>query len=427
MTRTKKPPVFPWILYDFANTIYSMNILTMYFAVWLVEDLGKPDLVYSIAFSSSMALVALTMPVIGAYSDFGSRRRSLLIAYTLLSVGATAAFGFLAPAGPTGGLLLLTLVLFALSNYGFQGAQVFYNGILPEISSPKTIGRISGYGVAAGYLGAIFGLFLVAPFVDGGIDAIGLDIPGLEGKGRSAAFLPTAVFFLLFSLPLLLLYRSPARVTSAPPRIRAIVRDLVRSLVDTRRYPGVRAFLLANYLLVDAVHTVILFAALYAQNVMGFSDQVKIPFFIVATTGAGLGSFVTGRLADRIGALKTYRLVMWGWLVCLGVLAVNVSPTLFWPAGVLMGALLGGVWTTSRPLLAVLTPQEEHGRFFGLFALSNKAAAIFGPLLWGGIVLVFESMGPARYRLAIASLFVLVVLGLLVLRRVPAGAEGPSD
>jgi UMF1 family MFS transporter len=431
--RLPHPPVLSWVLYDFANTIYSMSILTLYFAVWLVVDLGRPDIAYSIAFSLSMALVALSMPFMGALSDFGRLRRRFLIVYTLISVGATALMGLFAPAARSTAGLLLVLALFGLSNYGFQGAQVFYNAILPELAPRRRLGRISGYGVAAGYAGAFIGILLVGPFVEGAVPGLGLRIPGVRAGGRASAFLPTAIFFLLFALPLLLRYRPPGPSSGdssrgpSLPGWRAIAADVRRSLLDTRRYPGVRSFLLANLFFVDAVHTVIVFAALYAEKVMGFPDSVKIPFFLVATVAAGLGSLVAGRLVDRMGPLRTLRWVMAGWIVCLALLTASPNQAAFWLAGCLMGALLGCVWTTSRPLLAVLTPRGEHGRFFGLFALSNKAAAILGPLLWGTVVSLFEGLGPFRYRLATSSLVLLILMGFFFLRGVSEPSSAPGE
>lgn len=421
MTRTRLPRgAFEWALYDFANTIFSMNVLTMYLAQWIVVDRGVESFWYSLANSVSMALVAVTLPVLGALADGapGGRVR-WLFGFTVAAVGGTALIG-LAAQGPSGlGTVVAALAAFALANYAFQGSLVFYNALLPRVSTPATIGWISGFGVALGYCGSIVGLLLVKPFVDAG--------------GRSAAFLPTAALFALFAVPLFLRFPPWGRRAEGAPgaladpaaplpfatRLRAAVNDVKEALRDTKRHPGVRRFLIANWLFVDAISTVILFMAVYAQEVMGMPDSVKIPFFILSTSGAIVGSLVAGRAADRLGPKRVLGWILVGWSVTLALVALTAAPVVFWSAGILIGICLGGTWTTSRALLARLTPEAAHGRFFGLYALADKAAAVVGPLIWGVIVWVAAPLGPMRYRLAILVLVGFIVAGWWVLRGVP--------
>ena len=420
-----------WAFYDFANTIFSMNVLTMYLAQWVVVDRGVEDVWYSVAYSVSMALVALTLPVLGALADFkaGGRLRFLL-GFTIASVAGTALIGLAARNVPGSGAVTAALFAFGIANYAFQGSLVFYNALLPQVSTPATIGRVSGFGVALGYLGAIAGLLLVSPFVDGKLPFTDIQLPWPPAGGRAAAFYPTAFFFAVFALPLFLRVRVDGAGGSAAggegnPWRRAI-RETWNALRDTRRYPGVRRFLLANYLFVDAINTVIIFMAVYAQEVMGMPDTVKIQFFIVATTGAVIGSLLLGRLSDRWGHRRVLMAVLCGWAVALSIVALSQNKGLFWVAGILVGICLGGTWTSSRALLAALTPAESHGRFFGLYALSDKAAAVVGPLVWGLIVWVGKPLGPLRYRLAVASLVLFVLAGLALLRTVPEPAEAKA-
>lgn len=425
--RPPAPPrgAFAWALYDFANTIFSMNVTTMYLSKWVVLDRGREDLWYSGAYSLSMLFVALTLPVMGVLSDATGGRVRYLLGFTVVAVTATAAIGAAAlnVAGTAG--VLLVLGLFVVANYAFQGSLVFYNALLPVVSTPATIGRVSGLGVSIGYVGAIVGLLLVAPFVEGRLPLLGGTLPWPPAGGRAAAFYPTALFYALFSIPLFLRVRDPKSSlvpVQLPPlgaRVRAAGAEIVATLRDTAAYPGVRRFLVANYLFVDAISTAILFMALYAQIVMGMSDGVQIPFFIVATTGAVVGSLVFGRLSDRFGPKRILSGILLGWIVALLTIAVARHPVLFWTTGAVVGALMGGTWATTRPLLAGLTPADQHGRFFGLYALSDKAAAILGPLVWGLIIWVGRPLGPFRYRLAVASLALFVLGGWWLLRGVP--------
>ncbi len=408
-----------WALYDLANTVYSMNVLTLFFAQWVTVDRGREDLWYSLFFSASMALVALTLPYLGLRSDRTGRRLGFLAVFTGASVGATALLGFLTRASGLAGLLA-ALAVFAISNYAFQGALVFYNALLPTVSTPETRGRVSGLGVALGYVGSFVGMILVTPFVTGTVPILNLAVPGVHAGGRTAAFLPTAIFFALFSLPVFLRVREPRRAPAAPlPSFPEALTQILATLADARRYPGVFRFLIANLLLVDAIQTVIIFMAVYAQKVMGLPDSAKVTFFMLATVPAIGGSFLAGWLADRLGARRVLTATAWLWVASLVAVAATPSRAVFYVIGGVVGALLGAVWTTSRPLLLALTPPGEEGRLFGLYAFSNKAAAIVGPLLWGATVLVAEPMGPARYRLAVGVLAVMAAAGATLFLSVP--------
>jgi len=408
-----------WATYDLANTIFSMNVISLYFPQWVVEDRGRADLWVSVAFSASMLAVALTLPYQGLWSDRRGRRIPFLLVYTAVAVAGTALLGPVTRGVGTG-IVLAALGLFALSNYAYQGAQVFYNALLPSVSTPATRGRVSGLGVGLGYVGSFVGLLLVAPFVEGKMPILGWTYPGIAGGGRSAAFLPTAALFALFSIPVFLGVREGSPGSGPAPSRSEAWRDIRTVLRDRTRYPGVGAFLLGNLLVVDAIHTVILFMAVFAQRVMGLPDSVKITFFLLATAPAILGSFVAGWCSDRFGPRRAVLTTAGGWVMVLAATAFTRSVPVFYVLGGLVGMLLGSTWTTSRALLLTLTPPQEEGRLFGLLAFSNKAAAVVGPLLWGLTVLVLEGLGPLRYRVAVGVLALMALTGTLVLRRVPA-------
>ena len=165
-----------------------MNVISLYFALWVTIDKGGQDIYYSTALSLSMLGVALSVPVFGAISDNTGRRQGPLTILTLLCVFCT---------GLIGGVdnIWMGLFLFAIANYCYQSALVFYNGMMPSVSQGTHVGLVSGYGVALGYLGSIAGMIMVKPFVDEG--------------GRSAAFLPTAALVLFFALPCFFFVKDP--------------------------------------------------------------------------------------------------------------------------------------------------------------------------------------------------------------------------
>ena len=215
-----------------------MNVISLYFALWVTVDHGGQDILYSTALSLSMLAVALSVPVFGALSDTTGKRRAPLIGLTLLCVFATGLIG-------TTNHLWTGLVLFMVANYGYQSALVFYNGMLPSISRGSHVGLVSGYGVALGYLGSILGMVLVKPFVESG--------------GRSLAFLPTAGLLLFFSLPCFLFVKDAETRTTPSFRIKEAFRRLKETFLRARQYQSLFRFILIHFLVLDAVNTIIAF------------------------------------------------------------------------------------------------------------------------------------------------------------------------
>jgi UMF1 family MFS transporter len=417
--RAPRREVWSWALYDFANTIFSMNIVTLYFAVWIVTTRGASNTAYSIATSVSSLLVLLLAPWIGAVSDASGRRKPWVVALTLVSVGATLALSLLARAPLSGpAAIALLLAVFAAANTAYQLALPPYNAMLTDLAAPHERGGLSGLGTAVGYVGSIAGVLLVAPFVTGGM--------GIPAGGREASFAPTAALFLLFSLPLFFVCRDrfprPRREAASVP-LRRIAGELSAAFRQARRYPGLRRFVVASYFYQDALGTAISFMALYAVTVLGLPEGGEIKLFVVLTIPAIAGAWAAGRACDWLGPRRALGWVLAGWIA--GLAAIALAPTLsgFWIGGVLVGFAFGGIWSAERPLLLRLVPQGEAGRFFGLLALSARAASIVGPLIWAVIVdgLAKPLGRNVSYRIAVGSLAVMMLVALWLLRGVPDG------
>jgi UMF1 family MFS transporter len=439
--------VISWALYDFANTIYSMNILSLYFAGWLVIDLGYDDIYYSLAFAASMLLAAILMPALGYLSDnpaSGRRKIRYLMIFTIGAVLSVAAFALLPPA-----MIGFILILFALSNFFYEGGIVFYNALLASVAEPDNVGKVSGFGVALGYTGSVIGMVLVLPFVTGNL--FGLHIPFISEGGKSAAFLPTAIFFAVFSVPIFLFVREKViRAAVTPNRspagngmpshaagLKAAYTDIWMSIKSTEKYPGMLRFLIADWFFEDAIATVIIFMAVYTERVLAMGADDRTAFFIISTVCAMLGSYPLGRLADRYQPKRVLFFIVLGWILVLILFAFNSLPTIFWILGPIIGVLLGGVWAVGRPLLMQLSPPEKLGEFFGLYSLSGRAAAVGGPLLWGAVVYIFspertigkiavdllgmDSVSAVKlpYRLAVLALAAMMAVGLFIFRKVP--------
>jgi UMF1 family MFS transporter len=388
--------IFSWSLYDFANTIFSMNVISLYFALWVTVDHGGQDILYSSALSLSMLAVAVSVPVFGALSDTTGKRRGPLIGLTLICVFCTGLIG-------ATDHLWTGLILFMVANYGYQSALVFYNGMLPSISRGSHVGLISGYGVALGYLGSIIGMLMVKGYV--------------ESDGRSAAFLPTAGLLLLFSLPCFLFVKDPEiKQTDSPVRLKEAFNTLKQTFLRAQQYRSLFRFILIHFLVLDAVNTIIAFMAIYANKVIGFSGGQITNFLISSTVGAMIGSWIIGILVKHKGVIWSYWLVLGLWIVALFLAAISQSEALFWIVGPIAGIGMGGVWVVSRAFIIELSPPEKVGEFFGLYGLAGKAASIMGPMLWGGVVWALDSTETLKYRIAVTVLLGIVATAAFLFR-----------
>jgi MFS transporter, UMF1 family len=441
-----------WALYDFSNTIWSMNVVSLYFATWLVVDLGASNAAYSWATSISSIVMAVSVPILGAISDARRRRKPWVVWFTVISCVATAAIGYIGTRGVpmygeavvggstrpesyhiSGMPLLMIAIAFSVANYAYQAAQPFYNAMLPELVPPEELGTLSGLGTAVGYTGTIVGLLLVAPFFDGQIPFVGAIsstftgvlhtiFPTTSTGGRVATFMPTAVLFLLFSLPLFFFCRdrNPAP-RGAPIRWRQAFVEVGNTVRDAREHPGTLRFIIASFIYQDAVGTIAAVLGLYAIKAVGFHQSEVNTLYILLTVPAVLGSYICGWLVDRFGAQRALFGVILGWAVLLlGLIALPGKPA-FWVLGALIGFIFGGVPTAERPLLLSLVPDREAGRFFSLMLLSSRAASFLGPLVWAYAVDGLEPRygSGVAYRVGVGTVAVFFIASLFVLHGVP--------
>ncbi|MEO8620277.1 MAG: MFS transporter [bacterium] len=445
-----------WALYDFANTIFSMNVATLYFSVWLIKDLGASSTLYAIGNGLSSLLVVLSVPVLGTLSDVRRRRKPWVVGFTIASCLACAAIGIfgqttlpivgaqtigatttLSSWHPTYGTFAWVILAFIIANYTYQAAQPFYNAMMADLVPPVERGRLSGIGTAVGYVGTIVGLLLIFPFFGGELPLFGplpagfvgalrAVVPFTSHAGRVSTFVPTALLFLLFSLPLFVFCRDHYPVVEKTAiNWRQAFRDVVHTLRDARRYPGAMPFIVASFLYQDAIGTIVSFMAIYAIKAMKFPDGTETTLFLVLTIPAIFGSYLAGILTDRLGPKGTLVLTIVGWIVLLVAMVLVPSQKAFWAVGLLIGLIFGGVPTAERPMLLSLVPKEEAGRFFSLMLLSSRAAAVVGPLIWATTVDVLEPVQGTgvAYRAAVLTVIAMFAGSLILMRRVPDASQ----
>lgn len=366
-----------------------------------------------------MLLAALASPYVGALADYSGRRRALLTGSTLLTVCATA---LLALVGP--GDVALGMSLFVVGTVGFEAGYVFYNAFLPDVSTPRTIGRISGWGWAIGYAGGLLSLTACLPLLRLPLrDAAGALDPSAV-TARQASFLVVAAFYLLFALPAFfwLPGASPAGRLGSPADIAAAgFRRLRWTLSRLRRHREVVKFLLASIFFTDGITTVISFSAIYATVTFGFSSAEVVVLFLVLNVVAFPGALVCGHLADRIGPRRTILLTLLLWIAVVVLGALARSRAAFW--GMACGAAvgMGGTQAVSRSFMAQISPRDRESEFFGFYVLAGKFASMFGPLVFG---LVSAATGSQRAAVLSLLPFFLAGLALTASIRERAAIEG---
>lgn len=395
-------PVLAWCLYDLANTIFAMNMTSYHFPVWVVSDLGGKELWYSLAFGSSMLVSALLMPCLGAAADRGWGRVRPMALCTVVCVVLTGVLSWI-PSLP------LALTLFALANFFYQLAGLFYNALLPGIAPSGALGKVSGAGVALGYIGTLIGIVATAPFAD--------------RWGRQATFLPTALLFLLAALPSFFWIKEKG-AASAPASAKPVLslsKDSARTAEPVRTV--LAPLLPSAFLGLCVVGVAILFMSVYAKQAIGLTDAELQTLLLGATAVTILASFGWGWLTDRFGGFRVLGWVWWFWVLAFGLASLSFDKRLFIVVACLSGAAMGGTWVSSRVMLIERVGPDRVGEAFGLFGLISRISAVVGPVAWGAILWVAEPLGPVRYRLATLFLFLCALASGWMYRRLPPGSS----
>jgi UMF1 family MFS transporter len=398
-----------WISYDFANTAYTVIIVTFVYSVYfknvVCAGLGnRGDFLWAIGCSLSMLIAATLSPILGAIADHSKSKKRFLIVFSLLCIVFSALLSTVQK-----GMVISGILLFVIANVGFQGGIVFYNAFLPELVPPERLGRTSGYGLAFGYLGAISIILICTPFLIGGWE------PKNLAKVRFT-FLLQAIFFGLFSLPTFIGLKE-RRGENAHTFNWSLIRTGFDRLHHTYRhlehYKELLKFLFAYLVYMEGITTVICFSTIYASNTLGFDLKELVIFYISVQTAGIIGAILFGRLADVIlpKRIISSTLVLW-MAVTLGAYLANSKPV-FWGIGLLAGLAMGSSQAVSRSMVGLLTPKEKLAEFFGFYGVFGKFSAVIGPFVFGAISAITQSQ-----RTAVLSILVFFIVGFILLQLV---------
>jgi UMF1 family MFS transporter len=404
--------VLAWCFYDFANSAYSAVIIATVFSVYFARQIvgnetGRGDQVWGWAVSTSMIIVALTSPVLGAVADRAGVRKRFLLAFTTLCILCVALFGTIRP-----GMVAWGFALAVLANVGFEGSLVYYNAYLPDIAPPDQRGYVSGLGYGIGYAGSALGLVIALPLVN--------------AKLWSATWLSVALFFVVFSIPLFRIM--PADAPGAVPMRRAAqdgIANFRRILGDALGVAELRRFLVAFFFYIDGVETTIFFASIYAATTLGFTPGQLVLMFLAVQISALVGAVLFARPIDRWGPKRVIDMSLVVWVAVAVATALTHGKAAFLVIAVIAGTQLGTVQAASRALMASLIPKGKEAEMFGFYAVVGKSSAVLGPIVFGT---VSHALG-GNQRAAVLAVGGFFVLGLLLLQRVarrPIAASPPG-
>lgn len=388
--------ILSWILFDFANTSFSIVVVTFVYAIYFKEVVCQKepigDFYWSLGTAISMLITAFISPVLGAIADYKSSKKQFLMFFTLLCIIFTSLLFFV-----SAGQILSGIIFFVIANVGFEAGLVFYDAFLPEITKEKNYGRVSGYGFAAGYLGSFVTLIFTYYFIS--INKI------------SYSFIFSALFFLLFSLPIFLLLnenKTGNKEKISPLRIG--FNRVKWTLQHLRSIKNLTLFLFSFFFFIEGVNTVIYFVGNFAISTMNFSKIELLYFFLITQITALIGAIIFGILADNIGKKITLLITLFIWIIVIYIVYFSGDKVTFYIAGSIAGSVMGATQSVSRSLMSFLVPDDKKTEFFGFYSFFGKSSAIIGPLTFG-----YVSYISANQRLAILSLLFFFIVGAILL------------
>ena len=405
-----------WTLYDWGNSAFATVVMAGFFPLffrsyWSAgQDSAQITLHLGTANSIGSLVIVLSAPLLGALADQGGFKKRFLSLFALLGIAMTLGLYW-----ATQGEWLLAAMLYAAASIGFMGANIFYDALLVDVAPRQKYDFVSGLGYAMGYLGGgllfAFCVYLVLNPADFGFAD--------DAAAVRLSFLLVGIWWLLFTLPLLLLVQETPRATPRVGMVKGSFRQLIDTFHTVRRYREVWWFLLAYWLYIDGVDTIVRMAADYGAA-LGFStDDLILALLMIQFIGFP-AAIAFGKLGERIGpktgiyiGLAAYAAItVWG--------ALMTELWEFFAIAVGVGLIQGGVQSLSRSLYARLIPPDKAAEFFGFYNMLGKFAAVAGPFLMGIVGVLTGSP-----RLAILSLLVFFILGALLLLKVPERKEQP--
>ncbi len=439
-TTTSRRNVFFWAMYDLANTIYSMVIVSLIINRYILVigqleygmSYGEVSFLYGLVSFIMQIGVAICVPILGAFSDTVGKRKPFIISLTGIILLFASLLGFFHD-------LTTVIIFYVIANVAYQFSLAFYDAMLPFIAKRDDIEKVAGFGVAWGYLGTILALAIMYPLIYILKDTVSTP-PVLPGDkpvqygfaGYWFTFFIPMVLFLVCAIPFL--YVREKQKKGKRPSIGNLIKNTFRQIrstfKDIRKHKSMFIFIIGYFFVADIANVIVLYMTPIVTDgliIAGGATLFAILFIIIATMSAVAFTYFVGKFGAKYGAKKTFYLVgaLWGIALSIGIILVFTTqyidiganlPFIFsLIMGIVAGPALGGTWTAQRIMIIELAPKEKFGEFFGFSKLSGKFSSALGPFIWGTVMLTYDIIGKAAYGWAMISVGIIMGIGILII------------
>ncbi|MDC3013657.1 MFS transporter, partial [Candidatus Marinimicrobia bacterium] len=385
-----KKQIYSWALYDWANSAFATTVMAGFFPIFFSQYWSNPDNLsvstFYLGLGNSIAslIVALLAPILGAIADRGSYKKKFLIFFAFLGIVMTLGLGFIAQ-----GMWPIALLVYIFSTIGFSGANIFYDSLLPSVSNEKNVDDVSALGFSLGYLGGgiliiINFLMISYPASFGLVDAV---------EATKYAFISVGVWWALFSIPLMLFVEEP-KFHESESLSDSVINGLIQfrnTFNDLKKLKVVATFLLAYWLYIDGVDTVVRMAANFAFT-LGFDQASIMGALVLIQLVAFFATLIYIKISNYIGLKNGIYLGILGYCVILFAGYFVESITHFYIVALLIGCFQGGIQSISRSLYSRIIPEQKSAEFYGFYNMLGKFAAVFGPVLMGSVTLFLSNI-----------------------------------
>ena len=406
--------VWSWALYDWANSAFATTVMAGFFPIFFksywASDLSDAESTFAIGSVNSLVglLIAFSAPILGAFADAGDSKRKFLFSFIFLGIIATGYLFFIPESS-----WKLAVIFYGIGVIGFSGGNIFYDSLLVTVSKEKERNRVSALGFSLGYLGGgILFLLNVVMFLNP-------NWFGLENQIEAVlwSFMSVAIWWFVFSLPIYLKVKEPIQNIDRKP-IYMVISEAFRNLLNTARsikkYKSAVIFLLAYFLYMDGVDTIIRMATSYGSDI-GLSATSMIQALLLTQFVGFPATLVFGYYADKFGYKYSLSFAIIVYIFVVLFSAQMDTALEFYVVASVVGLVQGGVQAISRSFFSTLIPENKAAEFFGFYNFIGKSSVFIGPFMVSGIALLTESP-----NLGILSLLILFIPGLILLWKVPS-------
>lgn len=409
-----------WILYDWANSAYSIIISTAVFplsfkAAATSAGVSSVDSTAYLGYTIAIATFILAMlgPILGTIADYEGYKKKFFTFFFTLGIIFTASLAFI-----PGEQWILLLIFYTVSTVGFAGANVFYDAFLTDVTTEERMDRVSARGYGLGYIGSTIPFIIAIAII---VLAQSQVIPIAVDTASGIAFVITAIWWGIFTIPLLKHVKQHYFIKREKNPVAKSFKRLGKTFKEIRKYRALFLFLLAYFFYIDGVGTIITMSTAYGSDLGITSTNLLIILFVTQVV-AGPFSILYGRLSEKFTGKK---MLYAGIMVYIGVCiyAYFLETTLdFWILAMLVASSQGGIQALSRSYFAKMVPKKNANEFFGFYNIFGKFASIMGPLL-----VAVTSQVTGQSNSGVFSLVILFVIGIVILAFVPEPKEESVD